>query len=171
VPREFECPLCRWHGHPSFELVDDPSSPMGGKLAAKCGKVGCTYTDPNKTPAYFNQGVAVDKEGANPVLVQTSADAPPPPPRQAPRSMAHASPRAPAFDVGEPPDVIGLMRRRRDYLEMEVARLEAAKTELRKLNKMIAVADREQAKIDVENSARALVDREITTMGHVGDAE
>lgn len=150
MPRKFVCPLCRWEGHPSFELVDDSSSPLGGKLAAKCGKVGCSYTDPSLTPADFNEGIAVDKAGVT-TTVQTSA--PMVPPRTpAPRVQIVARGSTAMVDPEEPVDVITFLRRRRDILETEVARLEAKKIELRKLNKMIAVADREQAKIEAERA-------------------
>ena len=161
VPRKFSCPLCRWEGHPSFELVDDPGSPLGGKLAAKCGKIGCSYTDPSLTPASFNEGIAVDSKGVATVVSTVANEVVS---RSPVAQRQWTEPRQSQRRDDEQVDVIALMRRRRDYLEMEVARLDAAKIELRKLNKMISVADREQAKIDAERATHSIM-----TTG--GDAE
>jgi hypothetical protein len=165
-PRKFECALCGWSGHPSFELVDDPKAPLGGKLVAKCGKQGCTFVDVTLTPADFNHGIAWDAAGVSTPV--STKDAPiaweKPKPGQPRKTPAHPAASAPTLAAGnEPIDVIALMRVRRDYLEREVVKLEAAKRELRQLNRMIALADRDRPIVEAKAHA-------IMTM-QAGDAQ
>ena len=154
---KFLCPLCHWEGHPAFELVDDPASPLGGRLAAKCGKIGCSYMDPNKTPADFNTGIAKEDGRIYEVAIAAAQAEPRAVSAIGPKKQLESRAPAPRFD--EPVDAIGLIRSRRDYLEMEVARLEAKKIELRRLNRMLAAADREQAKAELEREQRAVTAR------------
>lgn len=119
------------------------------KMVAQCPF--CAAQDHTITPSSLSKGIAVfgDAEGVQgwgdreQVIVDTRPGSEPPPPAARP-TFARAS----STSAGG--DIFALMRRRRDELEMEVARLDAAKLELRKLNKMIAVADREQAKALLE---------------------
>jgi hypothetical protein len=150
MPRQFECQLCGWKGHPSFELTS------AGKLAAQCGGKECSYVDAALTPADFNEGIAVDKGGANPVRVETKGTVSSPArqphiPGAIPKTVAD---RFIAPGAG-PIDPIALIEARRAFLEGEVARLDAAKLELKKLNRMLGVARREQARAEIAREVDA----------------
>jgi hypothetical protein len=134
MSRPFACPLCGWKGHPSFELT------AKGKLAAKCGSATCDYIDAGLSPSDFNEGVAVTKEGA-PVRVDTKPTAAPIASAAAAVARTYVAPPSSAPPAA-PADVIGMIRARRDYLEMEIARLEGMKVEHRQLSKMLAAAER-----------------------------
>jgi hypothetical protein len=150
MAREFICPLCQWHGAPSFELVDDPGSQKGGRLAAKCQGKTCSYVDPYLTASDFNEGRDENGESTGDVepLSQPAARIVPADRRLTPKAAPSAPPRA----FPEPFDVIARMRERRDFLEMEIARLEAMKLEHRKLVKMLRVAQSEEAKAQIETN-------------------
>lgn len=164
MAREFVCPLCQWHGAPSFELLDDPGAAKGGRLAAKCQGKTCSYVDPLLTAADFNEGR--DDQG------QPTTEAPNRPPAFAPKVAVRVAPRVslPSPQSGpEPFDVIARMRERRDYLEMEIARLDAMKLEHRKLVKMLRVAQAEEARSQVAATTAAAI--ALSERGsHVGEA-
>lgn len=116
--------MCQWHGHPSFELTNK------GKLAAKCGKVGCDYVDPVLGPNDFND--EADKH-AKPAP-RGALKLPPPiqPPSYVPPSQAPG-----------PVDVIAMIRARKEFIELEIARLDGLKAEHKKLTRMLNAAAKE----------------------------
>jgi hypothetical protein len=73
---------------------------------------------------------------------KAGSDAPPPAARPREAVTHHASPAA------EPQDVIGMIRARLTHLEAEIAKRAGMELEARKLRKMIAAADRTQAKAE-----------------------
>ena len=139
--REFKCDDCQWVGYPGFEL-------QGVKLYAQCGNGECGRIDRRYTPADFNTGIArIDGED---VVVSAT---------EAPQSVSRPTPMATSrpvsigirnaatrIDRPGPVDVITLAQERADYLRVEAARLEGelagAKTELKKLDRMLRAAHR-----------------------------
>lgn len=137
--REFKCDDCQWVGYPGFEL-------QGVKLYAQCGNGECGRIDRRYTPADFNTGIArIDGED----IVVSAAEAPQSVSRPTPMAALRAMPasiRHAAAQRPGPVDVITLAQERADYLRVEAARLEGelagAKTELKKLDRMLRAAHR-----------------------------
>ena len=156
--RTFDCPNCKWSGHPSFDLNGK------GKLVAVCQGRDCGFIDQNLTPSDFAQG-AVATDGKVEVFnidrpeVEASLNA-------APKQARPVASRAPVAASAEPTDVIGLIKARRDWLEMEVARADGYRIELRKLTRMLKAAQQ------VEAHARAVSTAPLFALAHhTGDAE
>jgi hypothetical protein len=145
--KDFECPACGWKGHPVFDLN------AKGKLVGCCQGKDCGYQDANIKPLDFGSTV-VALDPSNPramtvldVTPAASSVAAAPVPTSAPASFAKVTgPHRPP--VADPYDPIPAIKARRDFLEAEIARLEGFRIEKRKLDKMLAAARREEARIE-----------------------
>jgi hypothetical protein len=138
MARVFECQACGWTGHPSFDLL--PS----GKLAAQCGRDGCTFVDPSMSPNDFNEGVT--NEGAR---VSTQGAPAAAIGGQKPRAPSPA-PAPPQRQASQPLDIIAAMRERAAFLDQEIDRLEMYKAERKQIARMLAVANRKHASLDMD---------------------
>ncbi len=151
----FLCPACGWEGHPSFDLN------VKGKLVACCGGRGCGYQDPTKGPADFTVGLAVPKDNPKGAMVEVTVVPPVGSKREAEAPAPRGSQRAGQIDRilppvqflnAEPPDVIGGIVARCNWLEAEIAKRDGYAVELRKLKKMIAAARRVDAQIEARTA-------------------
>jgi hypothetical protein len=154
--RKFQCPLCGWTGHPTFELVDAIIGGVKtGKLAAKCGKEGCTFISPNETAADFNVGLVSDKETKETRVVSTQRNAVPAISDQVLRDIRPMTVNLPRTATPPTGDPIEMLRAKRAVLERDIARGLAAKAELRTVAKMLAVYEREQARAEIAREVDA----------------
>lgn len=124
----FVCKACGKPGHPAFDLN------AAGKLVAQCPNADCQAVDPTVGP----EATIVEKPKGQPPRPMAVASPFSPPPAPAAHVPPHATPQ-PAAVAG---DVLGTIRARREWLILEIARLDGLRGELAMLDKMMCGAKR-----------------------------
>ena len=122
----------------------------------------CGAIDVSLCPGDFNEGIAAGKDGERTVVETPRAEIPvtndgrPRPAASHPATrpaaaQAVAAPRPAAYAMTTTADVVACLRARRDVLAMKVAEGDAAKVEIRKLNKILSAAERAEAAASIQS--------------------
>jgi hypothetical protein len=175
IHTSYTCQSCQKTSFPHFILAD--KGPRAGKLVVECPNPECLRVDNALGPEHFNSGVAAIRDESKPdgegwqgkrqVIVDTNADVAT---QTAQLAQVGATPSAPAVEhVGRhvvtqaaPKDIVTLLQEKSLALAAEEARLtdtianaklqlDATKAERKRIEKMLAVGRRDQARAQAAN--------------------
>jgi hypothetical protein len=174
---EWTCPGCGKKQFPSFEMNEKY------QMIARCVKQGCGTMDASFGPEHMNVAAVCVEAGVpgqagkmefqdNPVELQAIKEnaisygkVQPVDERTARVAVAARATKGAAgvsvitrvADPSQPIDAIAVLRARRDFLEVEIARADVYRAELKTLRKMLAIATKaQQANIVATEIAEAL---------------